>query len=299
MSWLARVVPVLLLSVGLLLRRAPLLLDCRAPAAGAWADGPMRLVPTPQFQTGKDDVLTMAATHMALLHNSLIRGYNSVCLQAPHVRGADKADFLGYIRTWLRFVRSHHDDEEDVLFPELRAMLGDDAVWGEVPEEHETLVVRLDELGSYLGSLSNASALAPDALLRLMDGLREPLEHHLHHEVAVMAGMATHANAPVRGSFQGAVASATLKAWGKNTVRKAGLADVLPFFLLNADRTAEGGMWHNWPPMPRPVRWAMVNLVGAVHGGWWRFASCDAHGRPRQLYALAPAGEEEEAKAEL
>lgn len=105
-----------------------------------------------------------------------------------------------------------------------------------------------------------------------------------------MAGMATHAGAPARDSLEGAVAAATLKAWGKNTVVKAGIGDVVPFFLLNVDRTAEGGAWADWPPMPRPIRWAMVNLAGAVHGGRWRFASCDAHGRPRELYARAVTG---------
>lgn len=114
-----------------------------------------------------------------------------------------------------------------------------------------------------------------------MDSMREPLEQHLHHEVAVMAATATHRNTPARDSPAGAVAAATLKAWGKKTVRKAGVADVVPLFLLNADRTAEGGAWRDWPPMPRVVRWALVNVVGAVHGGWWRFASCDARGEPR------------------
>ncbi|RCI12282.1 hypothetical protein L249_0495 [Ophiocordyceps polyrhachis-furcata BCC 54312] len=280
MAWIATVVTTIILCGGALLRKSPLLYETTPPGQ-PWADGPMLLVPTPQFLSGK------ATTHMALLHNSLIRGFNSIQLQAPHVQDADKADFLAYTRTWLRFIQSHHDDEDEILFPELRAVLGDDSVWGDVPQEHETLLRGLDGLRRYLDSLSNASALTSAALLGVMDQLHQPLEHHLHHEVAVMADMATHANAPAADSLQGAVASATLKAWGKNTVRKAGVADVVPLFLLNADRTAEKGMWRDWPPMPRPVRWAMVNMVGAVHGGWWRFASCDGRGRPRQLHALA------------
>lgn len=75
---------------------------------------------------------------MALLHNSLIRGYNSIRLQAPHVRDEDKLDFVDYTRTWLRFITSHHDDEEEVLFPEMRSMLSDARVWQDVPEEHGT-----------------------------------------------------------------------------------------------------------------------------------------------------------------
>lgn len=117
--------------------------------------------------------------------------------------------------------------------------------------------------------------------------MRPPVEHHLHHEVAHLAALAAHPTAPARDTPEGAAAAATLRTWGKNSVR--GTLDVVPFFLINVDRTAEGGMWHNWPPMPAPVRWGLVNLAGAAHGGWWRFGSCDADGRPRELYALQKA----------
>lgn len=73
---------------------------------------------------------------MALLHNSLIRGYNSIFLQAAHVRDEDKADFVGYSKTWVRFIKSHHDDEEDLLFPEIKGMLSDQHVCGDMHEEH-------------------------------------------------------------------------------------------------------------------------------------------------------------------
>jgi hypothetical protein len=69
-------------------------------------------------------------------------------------------------------------------------------------------------------------------------------------------------------------------------VTKAGTTDVVPFFLLNLDVTYEVGMWASWPLMPPPVRWGLVNVAGAVHWGRWKFASCDASGKPRDLYAL-------------
>jgi hypothetical protein len=127
------------------------------------------------------------------------------------------------------------------------------------------------------------------------------LSNHLHHEVAVMAAMASHANVPARESLKGALASDMLKAWGKSTVTKAGYVDVLPFFLLNTDRTFEEGVWRNWPRMPEVVRWGMVNLVGMWHGPRWKFASCDAAGFPRDLYALKALREktDKEEKSEL
>lgn len=74
-----------------------------------------------------------------MLHNSIIRGYNSIYLQAPHVKEADKSDFVGYALTWFRFVKSHHDDEEANLFTLVEQSLGDDTVFGETHEEHGTL----------------------------------------------------------------------------------------------------------------------------------------------------------------
>jgi hemerythrin-like domain-containing protein len=73
---------------------------------------------------------------MALLHNSIFRGYNSIYLQAPHVQDADKADFIGYALTWFKFVKSHHDDEEESLFTKIEELLDDKTVFEETHKEH-------------------------------------------------------------------------------------------------------------------------------------------------------------------
>lgn len=73
---------------------------------------------------------------MALVHNSIIRGYNSIYLQAPHIRDEDLSDFVAYALTWHKFVVSHHDDEEEKLFPDMVSILGDSEIWGNAKEEH-------------------------------------------------------------------------------------------------------------------------------------------------------------------
>jgi hypothetical protein len=75
---------------------------------------------------------------MALLHNSIFRGYNSIYLQAPHVKDSDKADFIGYALTWFKFVKSHHDDEEESLFIKIEELLDDKTVFEETHKEHGT-----------------------------------------------------------------------------------------------------------------------------------------------------------------
>jgi hemerythrin-like domain-containing protein len=66
---------------------------------------------------------------MAHIHNAILRGYNSIYLQAPHVEDADKAAFVGYAMTWYHFVKSHHEDEEAELFPKVEEVLGTKDIW--------------------------------------------------------------------------------------------------------------------------------------------------------------------------
>lgn len=37
---------------------------------------------------------------MAVAHNAIIRGLNSVYKQAPHVASRDRADFISYAHCW-------------------------------------------------------------------------------------------------------------------------------------------------------------------------------------------------------
>ena len=73
---------------------------------------------------------------MCNLHNSILRGYNSIFLQAAHVQEADKSDFVGYALTWHKFVKSHHDDEEQTLFTKMEEVLKDNTVFKATHEEH-------------------------------------------------------------------------------------------------------------------------------------------------------------------
>jgi hemerythrin superfamily protein len=72
---------------------------------------------------------------MCNVHNAIFRGYNSIYLQAPHVRESDKTAFLGYCRTWCKFVMTHAAEEESGLFPEAEKLL-DENVFEHSHEEH-------------------------------------------------------------------------------------------------------------------------------------------------------------------
>lgn len=101
-----------------------------------WADAPMKLVTTPQYATKKTDIFTKGATHMALLHNAILRGYNSIYQQAPYIEPSENYNFIGYCLTWYKFVKSHHDDEEGILFVQVEQLLNDKTIWTETHKEH-------------------------------------------------------------------------------------------------------------------------------------------------------------------
>lgn len=249
----------------------------------------MKLVATPQYETKMTDLFSTGATHMALLHNSIFRGYNSIYLQAPHVQDADKADFIGYALTWFKFVKSHHDDEEDSLFTKIEELLDDKTVFEETHKEHESFLPGLAEFNEYLLSVQpTPQTFDATKLVRIMDGFAANFENHFHAEIKTIANLAEHPNAPAPDTPRAAEASATFKSWGKSTVVKAGTLDVVPFFLLNLDRSTqfEEGQWSNWPPIPAPIKWGLINIAGWFNGTLWKFSSCDASGARRELYAL-------------
>lgn len=78
----------------------------------------------------------MNASHMALVHNVLIHGYNSIWLQAPRIKYADVPDFIGYCLSWYETVKGHHDSEEEVLFPLIEEATGVQGIMDDDKAEH-------------------------------------------------------------------------------------------------------------------------------------------------------------------
>jgi hypothetical protein len=72
----------------------------------------------------KNDAFTIEASHMALSHNSFIRGFNSIYQQAERVPASDKEDFVGYCIAWYDCVSQHHHYEETDFFPSIDKATG-------------------------------------------------------------------------------------------------------------------------------------------------------------------------------
>ncbi|KAL8281134.1 hypothetical protein RQP46_006492 [Phenoliferia psychrophenolica] len=107
------------------------------PAGTQWVDqGPLPLVVTEVHRSNgeKKDMFSVGASHMTLLHNVILRGFNSIYLQAPHVKDDDLGDFVQYSLACV--LQAHHDDEEAELFPRLAGVVKNPDLMKESLEEH-------------------------------------------------------------------------------------------------------------------------------------------------------------------
>lgn len=84
----------------------------------------------------QDDPFTEDASQMALVHNMLIRSFNSIYLQATKVRPEDHVDFLNYCSAWHTTVKGHHDAEEEVYFPGIEQATGVKGIMDSEAHEH-------------------------------------------------------------------------------------------------------------------------------------------------------------------
>jgi len=73
---------------------------------------------------------------MALVHNVIIRSYNSIYLQAPRLKEADVPDFLHYCQAWYVLMIGHHDSEERILFPGIEEATGMKGIMDDDVQEH-------------------------------------------------------------------------------------------------------------------------------------------------------------------
>nr|ANM86612.1 hypothetical protein [Cladonia uncialis subsp. uncialis]AUW30808.1 hypothetical protein [Cladonia uncialis subsp. uncialis] len=201
----------------------------------------------------------MDASHMALVHNVFIRGYNSIYQQAPHIRPADYRDFVGYCLAWHEMVQGHHDSEEEVLFPGIEEATGVKGIMDGEKAEHASLHAGLSSLATYLRACTaQPGSFESSALLAIMDTLAPALATHLANEPPALASLATYAIDMKDLSDKTA----------KHSMARTSVVNLLPMLWFNLDVDFEDGKWNNFPPISGPVRWVLTwLLVGLPDNG--------------------------------
>ncbi|KAF2740761.1 hypothetical protein EJ04DRAFT_424222 [Polyplosphaeria fusca] len=241
----------------------------------SWEAGPMHLIPSPLARTGATDDFTVTATEMAMVHNCIIRAFNSIYIQAPHIPTRDQKSFIAYMMAAYQGLEAHHDGEETFFFPEIEKATGETGLMAANIQQHAAFHSGFHTWGAWLEALQRgATPYSGNACRELMDAFMDPLSVHLADEIPSLLALAKYGDAlPLRALSQ---------AEGEKVMGALSKTAQLPLFWANHDTSFEGGI-HHFPPVPAPVAWVLREVFGRWNADWWKFGTVGFDGMPREL----------------
>ncbi|KAG0641336.1 hypothetical protein HOY80DRAFT_743710 [Tuber brumale] len=244
--------------------------------ARQWADGPFQLITTPALEGDLKDPFIQAATEMALIHNIIIRGMNSIYLQAPHVPVEDVQPFIGYCKAWSEFLHSHHKNEETILFPSIEKAAGVPGLMQPNVAQHQQFHDGLAKFDEYINA-AVPETFAGQKLIEILDTFARLLTQHLTDEIPTLTSLRKY-------GFEKVPITEIAELEAKHEFGTINKTTALAFMMTALDVTYEGGIHKNFPPAPAPVRWFLRNVCTLPCRAFWKFAPCSTSGRPRELY---------------
>ncbi|KAF2839282.1 hypothetical protein M501DRAFT_1011149 [Patellaria atrata CBS 101060] len=244
-----------------------------------WEETPIPVMATPQLKYPERaaDIYTRAATAMCLVHNMFIRVFNSIYLQAQHVPPSEYGNFIGYALLFYTNLEHHHRGEEERFFRRIAEHCGEVGVMEREVGQHAELHQGLEMYAEYLRSVqSQPSKFSGTKLVGIMDSFVKVMEAHLSDEISTLLSLTR---------FGDKIDMTTIMhEEGEKSVAESSLLEDVPMLLLNLDRWRfEGGLHKGFPPVPGPMRWLVCNVFTCWNWGWWKFATCDGRGMPREL----------------
>jgi hypothetical protein len=88
---------------------------------------------------------------MAQIHNAMIRGVNSMLIQAPFISTpTDIKDFTDYCLALCVLIHEHHNTEEVLTFPLIEDATGIPGIMDKNVLQHETFLPKLHDFKNYL-----------------------------------------------------------------------------------------------------------------------------------------------------
>ncbi|KAK4445921.1 hypothetical protein QBC34DRAFT_412474 [Podospora aff. communis PSN243] len=262
-------------------------------ATSVYADHPFKLMPTPAYLKSKDpnaaklDMFDELASEMALVHNALLRGLNSIYLQAPHIVPADEKSFITYIRGWYHTLHTHHKGEESDMFPAIEELAGEPGIMATNREQHHAFEDAVDSLKKYIDAVDQGKEkYSGPKVVELVDKFGAILVQHLEDEIQTLLGLRKY------GEEKMAKLMAVVHEEGQKGMKEVGLVGLV-WIWANIDFEFEDGRWTNWPPAPAPVRFLVSQVIWRIHGGMAKFGAADRQGKMKPLYALSKGPQSE------
>jgi hypothetical protein len=235
---------------------------------------------------------------MVLVHNMLLRGLNSIYLQAQHISKADEVPFCKYIQVWHLILHHHHAGEEDDLFPGVDRMVGGKDVMAANVEQHHAFKPGLDAFIAYVQDCAaGKQSYDGDKIITLIDAFGKILSDHLADEIPTILDlrkfgvdklepfpklMDEYGEKALVSRIVNPPSGSTAHCFPKKSLS---LTADLPWAFVNIDKEFEGGRWKSWPPAPAVIGFVVCNVAYWVHSDVWRFGSCDRSCRMKPLYA--------------
>ncbi|KAH7018610.1 hemerythrin HHE cation binding domain-containing protein [Microdochium trichocladiopsis] len=252
--------------------------------APVYADHPYNLIPSPKARIPEgeiDDEVTQLSTEMVNVHNCIIRGLNSIYLQAPHIKPKDEKTFLNYVEQWYNLVHAHHSSEESHIFPILETMAGEKGIMDANIEQHQIFEKGVEALHTYIKAcLIDQEAYDGAKVQKLVDGFGKDLFDHLRDEITTLMGLRRFGEERLQNLM------ARFAHVGKETMAKVGMLSGGLCVLTNHDVAYEGGLHRAFPPAPPVILWGLRSVGYWRHSDWWKYAACDRLGNLQSLYAI-------------
>lgn len=164
-------------------------------SSSTWADTPYRLI----AETGKlkrNDIpsghcCTEVALEMALVHNVILRAFNSIYNQAPHVPPSRQRAFLTYNDVAFHFLQHHHKTEETDFFVKIEQITPSmKGFWDRALEQHHAFEQGAKVYKDWLDAVRRGEAEYDGKHLQsLIDGFMPTLHQHLFDEIEMLINL--------------------------------------------------------------------------------------------------------------
>ncbi|KAI5461582.1 hemerythrin HHE cation binding domain-containing protein [Mariannaea sp. PMI_226] len=254
-------------------------------ATKSLVDHPFPLITTPTSQLRNEEEPNQfhrCASEMACVHNMVLRGLNSIYLQAPYIKPEDEKSFLQYSACLYDLLHVHHKGEEDILFPVIEQMSGKKGIMDQNIQQHGIFHEGLESYNRYIHAcLSGKDKYSGSKLNTIIDTFGHELANHLTQEIATILDLAEFGDKMDKFEEK-------FEEWSNKDTANLSVPGALTWGFFNHDKQYEEGLWQSWPPAPAPVVFIVRWITYWIHSDWWRFAPCDRYGRLKErLYATA------------
>ncbi|KAK4120480.1 hypothetical protein N657DRAFT_692966 [Parathielavia appendiculata] len=252
--------------------------------APVYADHPFPVIPTPVFlaksKNEEPDMFDELASEMVHVHNMMIRGLNSIYLQAPHIKSADEKGFCKYILLWHELLHGHHSGEEALFFPEVEKLTGVKGIMETNVEQHKAFHDGIGRFKAYAQSvIAGGQKYEGSKVVAMINEFGPALIQHLTDEIPTVLGLRQYGKDRLAGLPK------VFDQEGEQAMKELGLAGMV-FCFANLDMQYENAMWQSWPPAPPPVKVLCRSVFWWLNPDARKFGAVDRMGKMQPLYAV-------------